>query len=49
MKDEEIGENVTAVIKRVASKLEKGMSNIESVYIKTTMGKAVKIDVEAIK
>lgn len=43
MKDEDLAENITAVVKRVISKLEKGSSNIGSIYVKTTMGKAVRI------
>lgn len=43
MQDEDIAENISAVVKRVTSKLEKGASNIGSIYIKTTMGKAVRI------
>lgn len=45
MSDEEIAENIRAVMKRVLGRLEKGIGNIESVYIKTTMGKAVKLEV----
>ncbi len=44
MKDEDLEENISAVIKRLTSKLEKGYGNIESIYIKTTMGKSFKLE-----
>lgn len=43
MKDEDLAENITAVMRRVISKLEKGSSSIGSVYVKTTMGRAVRL------
>ncbi|NLI73170.1 MAG: 50S ribosomal protein L1 [Euryarchaeota archaeon] len=43
MTPEELAENVDAVLKRVASKLEKGNMNIDSAYVKTTMGPAEKV------
>lgn len=43
MKIEDIAENVEAVLKRLVSKLERGKLNIASVYVKTTMGKAVRL------
>ncbi|MEM4293733.1 MAG: 50S ribosomal protein L1 [Thermoplasmata archaeon] len=43
MKAEDIAENIEAVINRITSKLEKGKSNLGSVYIKTTMGPAYKL------
>ena len=45
MSDGDIGANITEVVKRITSRLEKGTSNIESIYLKTTMGKAVKIPI----
>lgn len=45
MADAEIAENIRAVMKRVLGRLEKGVGNLESVYVKTTMGKAVKLEV----
>lgn len=45
MKDEDIAENANAVIKRITGKLDKGIGNIDSLYLKTTMGKAVKVEV----
>ncbi len=44
MDDKDLAENITTVVKRVVSRLEKGNSNIRSIYVKTSMGKAVKID-----
>lgn len=44
MSDKEIRENILAIMKRLTGKLEKGTGNIESVYIKSTMGKAVKVN-----
>jgi large subunit ribosomal protein L1 len=38
MSAEEIAENVDAILKRVIGKLEKGKMNIDSAYVKTTMG-----------
>jgi len=43
MKPEEIARNVDAVLARITGKLERGRSNIESVYVKTTMGPAVRL------
>ncbi len=43
MSDEDIATNVREVVKRITGKLEKGSGNIESIYIKTSMGKAVRI------
>jgi len=39
-------ENAAEVIKRIESKLEKGEENIKSVYVKTTMGPAVRVEVK---
>ncbi|MEM2947437.1 MAG: 50S ribosomal protein L1 [Candidatus Bathyarchaeia archaeon] len=43
MKEEELAENVQAVLRVVEGKLKRGMKNIKSVCIKTTMGAPVKI------
>ncbi len=43
MSPEDIAANVEEVIKRLEHKLERGIQNIDSVYVKTTMGPAVKI------
>jgi large subunit ribosomal protein L1 len=43
MSKEDIAENISAIIKRLESKLERGRMNIGSVYIKTTMGPSERI------
>lgn len=43
MKPEDVAENIETVIKRVEEKLAQGKMNIRSVYLKTTMGKSVKM------
>jgi len=43
MKEEEISENIQAVLRVVEGKLKKGMKNIKFAYIKTAMGAPVKI------
>jgi large subunit ribosomal protein L1 len=40
---EKIADNIEEVLKRLEAKLERGRQNIDSVYVKTTMGPAVKI------
>jgi large subunit ribosomal protein L1 len=45
MKDEEIAENVEAVLKAVQTKLPRGTQNIKTVLLKLTMSKPVKIEV----
>ncbi len=44
MKPEEIAENVRVVLERVESNLENPHQNIGSVWVKTTMGKAVRLE-----
>jgi large subunit ribosomal protein L1 len=43
MKEEEITENIQAVLRVVEGKLKRGVKNIKHVYIKTSMGAPVKI------
>jgi len=43
MKEEEIAENVQTVLKTIERKLKRGTKNIKTVYLKTSMGKPVKI------
>jgi len=43
LKDEQIVENVGTVIRRLEGKLKRGLKNITSIYLKTTMGKPVKV------
>lgn len=46
MKPEDITENIEEVLKRITGKLEKGSGNIDSVYVKTTMGPSYKLEVK---
>ncbi|MGC8580795.1 MAG: 50S ribosomal protein L1 [Thermoplasmata archaeon] len=46
MSVDDLNENYAAVMKLVTSKLENGVSNIRSVYVKKTMGKAHKVNLE---
>jgi large subunit ribosomal protein L1 len=39
----DIAENIEAVLKRIESKMERGEANIASVYVKATMGEAIRI------
>ncbi len=43
MEPEAIAENIDAVLRRIESVLESGALNIHSVYVKTTMGPAVRM------
>jgi large subunit ribosomal protein L1 len=43
MKDEEIAENITVIVRRLEGKLKRGMKNIKSITLKTTMGKPVEL------
>ena len=43
MKEEEIAENVQAVLRVLEGKLKKGIKNVKNAYIKTAMGTPVKI------
>jgi large subunit ribosomal protein L1 len=44
MSDEQIAENIEAVLNTVAKKYEKGLYHVKSAYTKLTMGPAVKIE-----
>ncbi len=44
MTPEQLSENIDAVLKRVESVLEQGALNVRSIYVKTTMGPAVKVE-----
>lgn len=46
MSDEQIAENIKIIMDFLEGKLEKGMGNIKSAYVKTTMGPAVKIELK---
>ena len=43
MPPEQIADNIEIILKRVSLKLEKGMANIASAYVKTSMGPAERI------
>jgi large subunit ribosomal protein L1 len=43
MAPEEIADNVDVILRRLYADLEKGPQNIDSVYVKTTMGPAVEV------
>src|SRR5580693_890072 len=43
MPPEQIAQNIDALLTRVLSKLERGRNNVESVYVKTSMGSAVRL------
>ena len=45
MMHEKIAENIQAVIARLEAKLEKGSKNFDALYIKTTMGKPIKMKI----
>jgi large subunit ribosomal protein L1 len=43
MTAEQIAENIDSILKRLATKLERGQMNIGSVYVKTTMGPSERV------
>ncbi len=43
MPPEKLAENLDAVLKRLIQKLERGKNNIQSAYVKTTMGPSFKV------
>lgn len=43
MTPEAIADNIDAVVKRLATKLQRGKMNIRSIWVKTTMGKAERV------
>jgi len=43
MADKEIAEKVQAIMRRIEGKLKRGIKNVKSVYLKTSMGSAVKV------
>jgi len=45
MSDEEIIDNIQAVLRRIEGKLKRGIKNINSIYIKLTMGPPIKIKI----
>lgn len=45
MSDDEIIENTQAVLNRIQRRLQRGIRNMESIYLKATMGPLVKVDI----
>jgi large subunit ribosomal protein L1 len=45
MSDEQIAENIQAVLRRLEGKLKKGLKNIRTMVIKTAMGPPVELKV----
>ena len=43
MTDEEIAENVQAIVRRIEGKLKRGIKNFRTVYLKTSMGNSIKV------
>jgi len=43
MTDEQLIDNIQAVLRRVEAKLKRGTENIRSIYLKTTMGSPIKV------
>ena len=43
MPQEQLAENLETILKRVESNLDRGTDNIASIWVKTTMGKAVRL------
>lgn len=43
MEDEEIAENIEAVLSSLARSLKRGMRNVRSVYLKLTMGPSIRV------
>jgi len=43
MPDKEIAENIQAVLRRIEGKLRRGIKNVRSIHLKTTMGAPVKV------
>ncbi len=45
MKDEEIADNIMTIVRRLEGKLKRGLKNITTICLKTTMGPIVKIKI----
>jgi large subunit ribosomal protein L1 len=43
MKDQDVAENIQAVVRRIEAKLKRGIKNFRSVYLKTSMGSPVRV------
>lgn len=46
MDNKSVAENIEAIIHTLESRLQKGITNIRSAHIKTTMGKSIKVEVQ---
>jgi large subunit ribosomal protein L1 len=46
MTDEQLADNIQAVLDVIERKLERGLNQVGSVHVKTTMGKSAKIEVQ---
>jgi large subunit ribosomal protein L1 len=46
MSAEHIAENIDAVLRRITQKLDRGKMNVQSAYVKTTMGPSFRVDVK---
>ena len=44
MKPEQVAENIETIVKRIESVLEQGPLNVRSIFVKTTMGPAVRLE-----
>src|SRR5512136_1083747 len=44
MKPEQVAENIETIVKRIEAVLEQGPLNVRSVFVKTTMGPAVRLE-----
>jgi len=44
MPEEDIADNIDVIIRRLEANLEKGPLNLDSIYVKTTMGPAVEVN-----
>lgn len=45
MSDDQLADNIDAILRAVESRLPRGFRQVKSVYLKTTMGKPVKVEV----
>lgn len=45
MSNDELVENIQAVLSRVTGRLKRGVKNIEALYVKTTMGPSVRVNI----
>jgi ribosomal protein L1 len=43
MSDEEVAQNIEAVVNALTRELKRGMGNIKNIYLKLTMGDSIKL------